>query len=199
MIYYAEPVAKLIEELSKLPGIGPKTAQRLAFFLLNVSTDYAKGLAKAIIDAKEKIKYCSVCSNLTDIDPCQICRNEQRDRSIICVVGEPRDVVALERTREFKGLYHVLHGAISPMEGIGPNDLKVKELLPRLQNNQIKEVVLATNPNIEGEATAMYIAHIIKPLGIKVTRIAHGLPVGGDLEYADEVTLSKAFEGRREI
>lgn len=199
MIYYAEPVAKLIEELSKLPGIGPKTAQRLAFFLLNVSSDYANGLAKAITDAKEKIKYCSVCSNLTDIDPCQICRGEQRDRSIICIVEQPRDVVALERTREFKGLYHVLHGAISPMEGIGPNDLRIKELLPRLQDGTIKEVVLATNPNIEGEATAMYVAHIIKPLGIKVTRIAHGLPVGGDLEYADEVTLTKAFEGRKEI
>jgi len=199
MLYYAEPVAKLIEELSKLPGIGPKTAQRLAFYILNVSNDYAKGLAKAITDAKDKIKYCSVCSNLTDIDPCQICSNEQRDQSSICIVEEPRDVVALERTREFKGLYHVLHGAISPMEGIGPSDLKVRELLPRLQKGDVKEVVLATNPNIEGEATAMYIAHIIKPLGIKVTRIAHGLPVGGDLEYADEVTLSKAFEGRREI
>lgn len=199
MIYYAEPVANLIDELSKLPGIGPKTAQRLAFFLLNVSSDYAKGLAKAIIDAKDKIRYCTVCSNLTDVDPCQICSSEKRDRSTICIVEEPRDVVAIERTREFKGLYHVLHGAISPMEGIGPNDIKVKELLPRLQSGDIKEVVLATNPNIEGEATAMYIAHIIKPLGIKVTRIAHGLPVGGDLEYADEVTLTKAFEGRREI
>lgn len=199
MIYYAEPVARLIEEFSKLPGIGPKTAQRLAFFILNVSNDYANGLAKAIVDAKEKIKYCSVCCNLTDMDPCQICRNEHRDKTILCIVQEARDVIALEKTREFKGYYHVLHGAISPMEGIGPNDLMIKELLPRLHTGEIKEVVLATNPNIEGEATAMYIAHIIKPLGIKVTRIAHGLPVGGDLEYADEVTLSKAFEGRREM
>lgn len=199
MIYYAEPVARLIEEFSKLPGIGPKTAQRLAFFILNVSNDYAHGLAKAIVDAKEKIKYCSVCCNLTDMDPCQMCSNEHRDKRMLCIVQEARDVIALEKTREFKGYYHVLHGAISPMEGIGPNDLKIKELLPRLQTGEIKEVVLATNPNIEGEATAMYIAHLIKPLGIKVTRIAHGLPVGGDLEYADEVTLSKAFEGRREM
>jgi recombination protein RecR len=199
MIYYAEPVAKLIEELSKLPGIGPKTAQRLAFFILNVSNDYAKNLAKSIVDAKEKIRYCTVCCNLTDIDPCNICRSHHRDKSLLCVVQDPKDVVAFERTGEYKGYFHVLHGAISPMEGIGPSDLKIKELLARFQNNEITEVVLATNPNIEGEATAMYIAHIIKPLGIKVTRIAHGLPVGGDLEYADEVTLAKALEGRREM
>jgi recombination protein RecR len=199
MIYYAEPVAKLIEELSKLPGIGPKTAQRLAFFILNVSNDYAKNLAKSITDAKEKIRYCTICCNLTDIDPCNICRSHHRDKSLLCIVQDPKDVVAFERTGEFKGYFHVLHGAISPMEGIGPSDLKIKELLARLQTDEVKEVVLATNPNIEGEATAMYIAHIIKPLGIKVTRIAHGLPVGGDLEYADEVTLAKAFEGRREM
>jgi recombination protein RecR len=199
MIYYAEPVAKLIEELSKLPGIGPKTAQRLAFFILNVSNDYAKNLAKSIVDAKEKIRYCTVCCNLTDIDPCNICRSHHRDKSLLCIVQDPKDVVAFERTGEYKGYFHVLHGAISPMEGIGPSDLKIKELLARFQNNEITEVVLATNPNIEGEATAMYIAHIIKPLGIKVTRIAHGLPVGGDLEYADEVTLAKALEGRREM
>lgn len=199
MIYYAEPVAKLIEELSKLPGIGPKTAQRLAFFILNVSNDYAKNLAKSIVDAKEKIRYCTVCCNLTDIDPCNICRSYHRDKSLLCIVQDPKDVVAFERTGEYKGYFHVLHGAISPMEGIGPSDLKIKELLARLQNGEVKEVVVATNPNIEGEATAMYIAHIIKPLGIKVTRIAHGLPVGGDLEYADEVTLAKALEGRREI
>jgi recombination protein RecR len=199
MIYYAEPVAKLIEELSKLPGIGPKTAQRLAFFILNVSNDYAKNLAKSIVDAKEKIRYCTVCCNLTDIDPCNICRSHRRDKSLLCIVQDPKDVVAFERTGEYKGYFHVLHGAISPMEGIGPSDLKIKELLARFQNNEITEVVLATNPNIEGEATAMYIAHIIKPLGIKVTRIAHGLPVGGDLEYADEVTLAKALEGRREM
>ncbi|MDT3698557.1 MAG: recombination mediator RecR [Thermincola sp.] len=199
MLYYAEPVARLIDELGKLPGIGPKTAQRLAFHLLNNDIGEARDLARAIIEAKEKIRYCSVCSNLTDTDPCQTCRDDTRNRSVICVVEEPRDVVAIERTREYRGLYHVLQGAISPMEGIGPDKLKIKELLARLQDNQVKEIIAATNPNIEGEATAMYLARLIKPLGIKVTRIAHGLPVGGDLEYADEVTLSKAFEGRREI
>jgi recombination protein RecR len=199
VLYYAEPVAKLIEELGKLPGIGPKTAQRLAFYILNTDAGAARDLARAIVEARNKIRYCSVCSNLTDIDPCVICSGDRRDRSIICVVEEPRDVVAIEKTRDFKGLYHVLQGAISPMDGVGPEDLRVKELLPRLQAGGVKEVVVATNPNIEGEATAMYLARLIKPLGIKVTRIAHGLPVGGDLEYADEVTLAKAFEGRREI
>jgi len=199
VLYYAEPVAKLIEELGKLPGIGPKTAQRLAFYILNTDVGAARDLARAIVDARNKIRYCSVCSNLTDVDPCGICSGDRRDRSIICVVEEPRDVVAIEKTRDFKGLYHVLQGAISPMDGVGPEELKIKELLPRLQAGEVKEVVVATNPNIEGEATAMYLARLIKPLGIKVTRIAHGLPVGGDLEYADEVTLAKAFEGRREI
>lgn len=199
MLYYAEPVARLIGELSKLPGIGPKTAQRLAFYILNNDAGEALELARAITEAKEKIRYCSVCSNLTDIDPCHTCRDETRNKTIICVVEEPRDVVAIERTREFKGFYHVLQGAISPMEGIGPDQLKIKELLNRLQEGSVKEIIVATNPNIEGEATAMYLARLIKPLGIKVTRIAHGLPVGGDLEYADEVTLSKAFEGRREL
>ena len=199
MLYYAEPVARLIDQLSKLPGIGPKTAQRLAFHLLNNDAGEARELAKAIVDAKEKIRYCSVCSNLTEMDPCQTCRDETRNRSVICVIEEPRDVVAIERTREFRGLYHVLQGAISPMEGVGPDQLKIKELLVRLQDSNVQEIIVATNPNIEGEATAMYLARLIKPLGIKVTRIAHGLPVGGDLEYADEVTLSKAFEGRREI
>lgn len=199
MRYYAEPVARLIEELSKLPGIGPKTAQRLAFYILNRDPGEVRELAKAIVQAREKIRHCSVCSNLTDLDPCQICRDESRSRSIICAVEEPRDVVAIEKTREYKGLYHVLQGAISPMEGIGPDELRIKELLARLQNNDVLEIIVATNPNIEGEATAMYLARLIKPLGIKVTRIAHGLPVGGDLEYADEVTLSKALEGRREI
>lgn len=199
MLYYAEPVARLIGELSKLPGIGPKTAQRLAFYILNNDAGEALELARAITEAKEKIRYCSVCSNLTDVDPCHTCRDEARNKTIICVVEEPRDVVAIERTREFKGLYHVLQGAISPMEGVGPDQLKVKELLSRLQGGSTKEIIVATNPNIEGEATAMYLARLIKPLGIKVTRIAHGLPVGGDLEYADEVTLSKAFEGRREL
>lgn len=199
MLYYVEPVARLIEELSKLPGVGPKTAQRLAFHILNTDSGETIELARAIISAKEKVKYCSICSNLTDTDPCLSCRDESRDKSLICVVEEPRDVVAIERTREFKGMYHVLQGAISPMEGIGPDNLKIKELLTRLQGNAVKEIIVATNPNIEGEATAMYLARLIKPLGIKVTRIAHGLPVGGDLEYADEVTLSKAFEGRREL
>lgn len=199
MLYYAEPVAKLIEELGKLPGIGPKTAQRLAFYILNNDAGAARDLARAIVDAKNKTRYCSVCSNLTDVDPCAICSGDRRDRSVICVVEEPRDVVAIEKTRDFKGLYHVLQGSISPMDGVGPENLRIKELLPRLQSGVVKEVIVATNPNIEGEATAMYLARLIKPLGIKVTRIAHGLPVGGDLEYADEVTLAKAFEGRREI
>ncbi|MHB9095887.1 MAG: recombination mediator RecR [Eubacteriales bacterium] len=199
MLYYAEPVARLIEEFGKLPGIGPKTAQRLAFHLLNSDPGESRELARAIVDAREKIRYCSVCSNLTVNDPCNTCRDESRNRSVICVVEEPRDVVAVERTREFKGLYHVLQGTISPMEGVGPDELKIKELLARLQDSAVREIIVATNPNIEGEATAMYLARLIKPLGIKVTRIAHGLPVGGDLEYADEVTLSKAFEGRREL
>ncbi len=199
MLYYAEPVARLIGELSKLPGIGPKTAQRLAFYILNNDSGEALELARSIVDAKEKIRYCSVCSNLTDIDPCHTCRDESRNKAVICVVEEPRDIVAIERTKDYKGLYHVLQGAISPMEGIGPEQIRIKELLSRLHDNLVKEIIVATNPNIEGEATAMYLARLIKPLGVKVTRIAHGLPVGGDLEYADEVTLSKAFEGRREL
>ncbi|MDI6617145.1 MAG: recombination mediator RecR [Clostridiales bacterium] len=199
MNLYPAPVAKLIEEFSKLPGIGSKTAQRLAFFVLNMPEGEVKGLSSAIIEAKQKIRYCSVCGNLTDIDPCIICRNTSRDKSLICVVEEPRDVVAMEKTREFKGIYHVLHGAISPMEGIGPNDISIKELISRVNKGDVEEVIVATNPNVEGEATAMYIAKIIKPFGVKVTRIAHGVPVGGDIEYADEVTLTKALEGRTEI
>ncbi|HHW30899.1 MAG TPA: recombination protein RecR [Clostridiaceae bacterium] len=200
MDFYASPVAKLIEEFEKLPGIGHKTAQRLAFHILNLSEERALSLSNAIREAKIKTKYCSVCCNLTDSDICSICSNKKRDPSVICVVEDPRDVVAMERTREFKGLYHVLHGAISPMAGIGPEDIKIKELLLRLKDNpNVKEVILATNPNIEGEATAMYISKLLKPLGIKTTRIAHGIPVGGDLEYADEITLAKALEGRREI
>lgn len=199
MSFYAAPVARLIEEFEKLPGIGHKTAQRLAFHVMGMSAERVDGLANAIRDAKQKIKYCSVCSNLTDVDPCGICGNQSRDPSVICVVEDPRDVVAMEKTREFKGLYHVLHGVISPMEGIGPDDIKIKELLIRINKGNVKEVILATNPNIEGEATAMYISKILKPLGIKTTRIAHGIPVGGDLEYADEVTLAKALEGRREV
>ncbi|RCX18267.1 DNA replication and repair protein RecR [Anaerobacterium chartisolvens] len=199
MSFYAAPVARLIEEFEKLPGVGHKTAQRLAFHVLNLTDQKAEKLANAIMEAKLKTRYCSICSNLTDTDPCSICTGASREPSVICIVEDPRDVVAMERTREFKGVYHVLHGAISPMEGIGPEDIKIKELLSRVKDGSIKEVILATNPNIEGEATAMYISRLLKPLGIKTTRIAHGIPVGGDLEYADEVTLAKALEGRREI
>lgn len=199
MSSYAEPVARLIEEFSKLPGIGKKTAQRLAFYVLDSEISEAKSLAEAIVDAKEKTKYCSICSNITDIDPCIICSNSRRSEEVICVVEDPKDIIALERIREFNGTYHVLHGSISPMEGIGPDQIKIKELLSRLHTDKVKEIILATNPNIEGEATAMYISKLIKPLGIRVTRIAHGIPVGGDLEYADEVTLAKALEGRREL
>lgn len=199
MKHYAKPLSNLIGELSKLPGIGGKTAQRLAFHILSQDDRDAFALAEAILDAKKNMKYCSVCGNLTDVDPCGICSDPARDQSVICVVESPRDVTAMERIKEFQGLYHVLHGAISPMDGIGPEDINLKQLIVRLQQNEIKEVILATNPNIEGEATAMYTARLIKPAGIKVTRIAHGVPVGGDLEYADEITLSKAMEGRREL
>jgi recombination protein RecR len=199
MDYYAAPVAKLIEELSRLPGVGNKTAQRLAFHILGAPPEQAEHLARSIVFARRNIKHCSVCCNMTDTDPCRICSSERRDKSILCVMENPRDVVAMEKTREYKGLYHVLHGAISPMEDIGPEDIRIKELLLRLQDEGVKEVILATNPTIEGEATAMYISRLLKPLGIKTTRIAHGIPVGGDLEYADEVTLVKAMEGRREV
>ncbi len=199
MNYYSAPITKLIEALSKLPGVGSKTAQRLTFHLLNMPEKEVEDLAKAIIYAKRSVKYCAVCCNITDSEKCEICANPNRDHSIICVIEDPKDVAAVERTREFKGLYHVLHGAISPMDGVGPDDIKIRELLARLQDEEIKEIIIATNPNIEGEATAMYISRLIKPLGIKVTRIAHGVPVGGDIEYADEVTLMKALEGRREI
>jgi recombination protein RecR len=195
---YPQPMARLIDEFSKLPGVGAKTAQRLAFYVLNMEFNDAKRLSEAIVEAKINIKYCSSCGNLTDTDPCMICGNTSRDRDTICVVQDPRDVIAMEKTREFRGLYHVLHGAISPLGGVGPDDIRIKELLSRM-TPEVKEVILATNPNVEGEATAMYISRILKPLGVKVTRIAHGIPVGGDLEYADEVTLSKALEGRREI
>ncbi len=199
MEYYAVPVAKLVEEFQKLPGIGHKSAQRLAFHVINMPMEKVQKLSESILEAKQKTRYCSVCSNLTDIDPCPLCSGTSRDKTAICVVQDPRDVVAMERTREFKGLYHVLQGAISPMQGIGPDEIRIKELITRLGSGEVKEVILATNPNVEGEATAMYISKLIKPLGVKVTRIAHGIPVGGDLEYADEVTLAKAFEGRREI
>ena len=197
--YYVEPVARLIEEFEKMPGIGHKTAQRLAYHVLNLSPAGTKKLIDAIQGAKSKISYCNQCQNITDVNPCAICTNVKRDHSTICVVENPRDVIAMEKTREYNGLYHILHGAISPMAGIGPDDIKIKELLYRVKDGKVKEVIMATNPNIEGEATAMYISKLLKPLGIKVTRIAHGIPVGGDLEYADEVTLTKAMEGRREI
>lgn len=199
MKQYPRPLGRLINELSKMPGIGGKTAQRLAFHILSLSDEEAKSLASSITDAKENMRYCSVCGNLTDQDPCVICSNKNRRQDIICVVESPKDVMAMERIKEFDGLYHVLHGAISPMDGIGPEDINLKQLIVRLQNSDVKELILATNPNIEGEATAMYIARLIKPSGIKVSRIANGIPVGGDLEYADEVTLLKAMEGRREL
>ena len=199
MRQYAKPLAKLISELSKLPGIGGKTAQRLAYYILSLPAEEANALANSITEAKANMRFCSVCGNLTDVDPCPICSDSARDGSVICVVESPRDVAAMERVREFKGLYHVLNGVISPMDGVGPEDINIRQLIVRLQQSDVKEVILATNPNIEGEATAMYIARLIKPSGIKVSRIAHGLPVGGDLEYADEVTLSKAMEGRREL
>ncbi len=199
MDYFVAPVAKLIAELSRLPGIGNKTAQRLAFHILDTPRERAESLARAIINARNSIKYCSVCYNMTDVDPCRICSSGKRETSIICVVEDPRDVIAMEKTREYKGLYHVLHGVISPMEDIGPEEIRIKELLERLREGEVQEVIIATNPTIEGEATAMYISRLLKPLGVRVTRIAHGIPVGGDLEYADEVTLVKALEGRREI
>ncbi len=195
----AEPVSRLIEEFHKLPGIGPKTAQRLTYFLIRMPEDEARSLAEAILAVKDKIVLCSTCQNITDSDPCIVCRREGRDRTKICVVEEPLDILPLERTREYKGLYHVLHGVISPMDGIGPDDLKIKELLARLQDGVVTEVILATNPNLEGEATAMYLQRLIGPLGIKLTRLARGLPFGADLEYADEITLTRALENRQEI
>lgn len=198
-MFYPEPIAKLIEGFMKLPGIGPKTAGRLAFFVLSMKEDDVLDLAKSLVNAKRQLSHCSICYNMTDEDPCQICRDKTRNRSVICVVQDPKDVIAMERTKEYDGLYHVLHGAISPMDGIGPEDIKVPDLIKRLEDEEVEEIILATNPTVEGEATAMYISRLIKPIGLKVTRIAHGLPVGGDLEYADEVTLSKALEGRREL
>ena len=199
MKYFAKPLNKLINELSKLPGIGGKTAQRLAFHVLSMDDEEALALADAIKTAKASMTYCSVCGNLTDTDPCAICSDEGRDKSIICIVESPKDVVAMEKIREYRGYYHVLHGAISPMDGVGPDDINLRSLILRLQDETVSEIIIATNPNIEGEATAMYIARLVKPSGIKVSRIAHGIPVGSDLEYADEVTLLKAMEGRREL
>ncbi|MEW9699215.1 recombination mediator RecR [Paenibacillus sp. SI8] len=198
-MYYPEPIAKLIDAFSRLPGVGPKTAGRLAFHVLRMKEEDVTDFAKALVNVKRNLHYCSVCCNITDIDPCRICQDKSRDGSVICVVQEPKDLVALERTKEFEGYYHVLHGAISPMEGIGPDQIHIAELLKRLGDETVQELILATNPNIEGEATAMYLSRLVKSFGLRVTRIAHGLPVGGDLEYADEVTLTKAMEGRREL
>lgn len=199
MSYYSPSIEKLIEAFEKLPSIGNKTAARLAFYMLNATEDETNEFISAITNAKKNLKYCSKCFNITDTDPCIICSNPARSEDLICVVEDVKDVVAMERTHEFKGVYHVLHGSISPMNGIGPDDIKIKELLARLMDGKVKEIILATNPRVEGEATAMYLSRLIKPLGVKVTRIAHGIPVGGDLEYTDEVTLSKALEGRREL
>jgi recombination protein RecR len=193
-----DPLTRLVEELQRLPGIGPKSAQRLAFHILKTPREYADRLADALREVKDRVTHCSICHNITDADPCEFCRSEDRDRSVICVVEEPQNVSAVEKTREFKGTYHVLMGALSPLQGIGPDDLKIKSLLARIQNG-VSEVILATNPNVDGEATALYLARLLKPLGVRVTRIAMGLPVGSDLEYADEVTMHKALEGRREV
>jgi len=202
---YAAPLQRLIDELGKLPTIGPKTAQRLAFYMLSMSPLDAQALAEAILEAKRLIRHCSICGNITDVDPCAICTSDRRNHAVICVVEDPRDIAAMERTREFSGVYHVLQGAISPLDGIGPDDLRIAELLRRVApepgqtEGPVQEVIVATNPRVEGEATALYLSRVLKPLGVRVTRIAHGLPVGGDLEYADEVTLARALEGRREI
>ncbi|EIT83792.1 recombination protein RecR [Fictibacillus macauensis ZFHKF-1] len=198
-MHYPEPISKLIDSFMKLPGIGPKTAVRLAFFVLDMREDDVLDFGRALVNAKRNLIYCSTCFHITDRDPCMICDNSSRDRTTICVVHDSKDVIAMEKMKDYQGMYHVLHGSISPIEGVGPEDIKIAELLQRLADDTVQEIILATDPNIEGEATAMYIARLLKPTGIKVTRIAHGLPVGGDLEYADEVTLSKALEGRREI
>lgn len=199
MSYYSPSIEKLIESFEKLPSIGHKTAARLAFHVLEQTPDQTQDFINSIINAKKNLKYCSICYNISDTDPCPICGNEKRDGTKICVVEGVRDIIAMEKTHEYKGKYHVLHGAISPMNGIGPDDIRIKELMARLRSGEVEEVILATNPRVEGEATAMYISKIIKPLGLKVTRIAHGIPVGGDLEYADEITLIKAMEGRVEL
>lgn len=195
----AAPVARLIEELHRLPGIGPKGAQRLAYHLLRATREEAQALADAIIEVKERITLCSVCQNTTDTNPCAICSDSGRDRTVICVVEEPLDILAIERTRAHKGLYHVLHGSISPIEGVGPEQLKVRELLERLRDATVREVIMATNPNLQGEATAMYIHRLVQPIGVRVTRLARGLPIGGDLEYADDLTLARALENRQEL
>ena len=199
MGYYSPSIEKLVESFEKLPSIGHKTAQRLAIYMLDLSEEEINEFVNSIVNAKKSLKYCSKCFNITDTDPCSKCGNEKRDATTICVVEDVRDVVAMERTHEFNGVYHVLHGSISPMNGIGPNDIKIKELLGRIGNGETKEIILATNPRVEGEATAMYISKLVKPFGVKTTRIARGIPIGGDLEYTDEITLTKALEGRGEI
>ena len=199
MSLYSPSIEKLIESFEKLPSIGHKTAARLAFYMLDLNEQDTNEFITSIVNAKKNLKFCSKCFNISDTDPCPICSSPKRDNSIICVVEDVRDIVAMERTHEFNGVYHVLHGSISPMNGIGPDDIKLKELLSRLSDGTVKELILATNPRVEGEATAIYISKLVKPMGVKVTRIAHGIPVGGDLEYTDEVTLSKALEGRREM
>ncbi|BCU53253.1 recombination protein RecR [Staphylococcus auricularis] len=196
---YPEPISKLIDSFMKLPGIGPKTAQRLAFHVLDMKEDDVVQFAKALVDVKRELTYCSECGHITEQDPCYICQDKQRDRSVICVVEDDKDVIAMEKMREYKGLYHVLHGSISPMDGVGPEDINIPSLINRLKDEEVKEIILAMNPNLEGESTAMYISRLVKPIGIKVTRLAQGLSVGGDLEYADEVTLSKAIAGRTEM
>ena len=196
MFYTAESIEQLAEQFAQLPGIGRKTAQRLALYILKMSRDEVVTMAKALVNVKDKVRYCTICSNITETDPCAICSNTKRERSFICVVEEPHDVLAIEKTNEFKGLYHVLGGALSPLDGIGPDELKIKELLQRISTSTIEEIILALNPNVEGETTTLYLSRLLKPLGIKVTRIARGLPVGSDLEFADEATLSRAFEGR---
>lgn len=198
-MYYPEPISKLIDSFMKLPGIGPKTAQRLAFYVLNMKEEDVVDFSKSLMDVQRELQYCSICGHITDVDPCYICSDKQRDRSMICVVQDTKDVIAMEKMREYNGLYHVLHGAISPMDGIGPEDINVPSLIERLKDEEVKELILATNPNIEGETTAMYITRLVKPIGIKTTRLAQGLSIGGDLEYADEVTLSKAIEYRTEL
>jgi recombination protein RecR len=195
----SEPLSRLVEELNRLPGIGPKTAQRLAYYLLRTPGEQARALAEAILAVKEKVVLCSRCQNITDQDPCLFCRDEMRDRSIICVVEEPLDILALERSGAYRGLYHVLHGALSPMDGIGPDHLKIRELLPRLQGREVKEVILATNPSLEGEATALYLRRLLSPMGLRLSRLARGLPMGSSLEYADDVTLTRALEGRQPL
>jgi recombination protein RecR len=198
-MYFTRPLAKLIEEFQKFPGVGPKSAQRMAFYVLDMTSESAQNLATSILEAKEKVKHCTICFNLSERDPCEICSDERRDKSIICVIAEARDLIALERTREYKGLYHVLTGLISPLEGKGPEQLSVRELINRVPMDGVKEVILAINPTVEGDATVLYLSRLIKPLEVKVTRIAFGLPMGADMEYADDVTLTRALEGRREI